>query len=101
MKKIHNKQHLPGHCCLPTEKLQGFSAAVGGHVREGQPINQQMKVESGQGGGDWKVSFCRDNGSDAALQCSGTVGYLQPHNLRLWQLQVWMESGRKQQNLTS
>lgn len=72
---------IPGHCGLPAEGLKGVSAAVGGDVREGYSVNQQIEAEPGESRGHRTVSRCCDNGLDAVPQRSGKVPCPQRQNL--------------------
>lgn len=77
---------LPAHGSLPTEGVKCVSAAVGGDVREGYSVNQQVEVELGEGRDHRTVSCRCDNGLNAVLQRSGKVHRPKRQNLCFWQL---------------
>lgn len=92
------RKAAPAHCRLPIEGAQRLSAAVGGAVREGQPVDQQVEAEPGQGGGDRHVSRRRGDGLEAVPEGARRVQHPQRQELRLGELQVgvkpaWRERG--------
>lgn len=82
------RKTAPAHCCLPIEGAQRLSAAVGGAVREGHPVDQQVEAEPGQGGGDRGVARRRGDGLEAVPEGTRRVQHPQRQELPFRELQV-------------
>lgn len=78
----------PAHCCLPIEGAQRLSAAVGGLVREGHAVYEQVEAEPGQGRGDRGVTHCRGDGLEAVPEGTRRVQHPQRQELTFRELQV-------------
>lgn len=82
------RKTAPAHCSLPIEGLQRLSAAVGGAVRQGHPVNEQVEAEPGQGGGYRGVTRCRGDGLQAVPEGARRVQHPQRQELPFRELQV-------------
>lgn len=93
----HARKTAPAHCRLPIEGAQRLPAAVGGAVGEGQPVDQQVEAEPGQGGGDGRVSRRRGDGLEAVPQGTRGVQHPQRQELPLGELEVGVKPAREEE----